>query len=67
MMDVLSCQLIDRFERMKSGMTTCQVLEPNFLSSACYLDIEVEAKIFSDEFADNVSPLVPSQMLSIKT
>ena len=46
MMDILSCQLINRFKEMKSVMTTHQVLEPTFLSSASHLDIEIEAKIF---------------------
>uniref|UniRef100_H2XJG8 TTF-type domain-containing protein n=1 Tax=Ciona intestinalis TaxID=7719 RepID=H2XJG8_CIOIN len=67
MMDKLSCQLINRFEGMKSVVTTYQVLEPSFLSSASHLDIEVEAKKFADKFADDVSPLFPSQILSIKT
>ena len=48
-------------------MTSYQVLEPNFLSNASHLDLEVEARKFSYKFSDNVSPLFPSQMLSIKT
>ena len=67
MMDILSCQLINRFEGMKLMVTSYQVLEPSFLSNALYLDLEVEAKKFSNKFSDNVSPLFPSQMLSIKT
>ena len=42
-------------------------MEPSFLSNASHLDLEVEAKKFSNKFSDNVSPLFPSQMLSIKT
>ena len=67
MMDVLSCQVINRFEKMKSVMTSYQVSKPNFVSNASHLDLEVEAKKFSNKFSDNVSPLFPSQMLSIKT
>lgn len=67
MMDILSSQLTNRFEGMKSVMTAYQVLEPSFLSRASHLDIEVEAKKFSSKFADNVSPLFSCQMLSIKT
>ena len=67
MMDILSCQLINRFEGMKSMVKSYQVLEPNFLSSASHLDLEVEARKFSNKFSDNVSPLFPSQMPSIKT
>ena len=66
-MDILSCQLINRFEGIKSMVTSYQVLEPSFLSNASYLDLEVEAKKFSNKFSDNVSPLFPNQMLSIKT
>ena len=67
MMDILSCQLINRFEGMKSVVTSYQVLKPSFLSNAYHLDLEVEARKFSNKFSDNVSPLFPSQMLSIKT
>ena len=66
-MDILSCQLINRFEGMKSVVTSYQVLEPSFLSNAFHLDLEVEPKNFSNKFSDNVSPLFPSQMVSIKT
>ena len=67
MMELLSCQLINRFEGMKSVVTSYQVLEPSFLSNASHLDFEVEARKFCNKFSDNVSPLFPSQMLSIKT
>ena len=67
MMDISSCQLINRFEEMKSVLMSYQVLEPSFLSNASHLDLEVEARKFSNKFADNVSPLFPSQMFSIKT
>ena len=43
-MEKHSCQFINRSEGMKSVVTTYQVLEPSFLSSASHLDIEVEAK-----------------------
>ena len=67
MMDILSCQLINRFEGMISVVTSYQVLEPSFLSNASHLDLEVEARRFFKKFSDNVSPLFPSQTLSIKT
>ena len=67
MMDILSCQLINHFKGIKSVVTLYQVLEPSFLSNASHLDLEVEARKFSNKFSDNVSPLFPSQMLSIKT
>ena len=67
MMDILSCQLINRFKKMKSVVTSYQVLEPSFLSNASRLDLEVEARKFSYKFSDNVSSLFPSQMLSNKT
>ena len=66
-MDILSCQLINRFEEMKSFVTSYQVLEPSLLSNASHLNLEVEARKFSSKFSDNVSPLFPSQMLSIRT
>ena len=66
MMDILSCQPINCFEGMKSALTSYQVLEPSFLANASHLDFEVEARKFSNKFSDNVSPLFPSQMLSIK-
>ena len=66
-MDILSCQLINRFEGVKSVAMSYQVWEPSFLSNASRLDLEVEAKKFSDKFSDNVSPLFPRQILSIKT
>ena len=56
-MDILSGQLINRFERMKSVVTSYQVLEPSFLSNASHLDLEVEARKFFNKFSDNVSPL----------
>ena len=52
---------------MKSVVKSYQVLETSFLSNASYLDLEVEARKFSNKFSDNVFPLFPSQMLSIKT
>ena len=52
---------------MKSVVISYQVLEPSFLSNAFHLDLEVEARKFSNKFFDNVSPLFPSQMISIKT
>ena len=67
MMDLLSCQLINRFEGMKSVVTSYEVLEPNFLSNASHLDFEVEARKVSNKFSDDVSPSFPSQMLLIKT
>ena len=67
MIDILSCQLINRFEGMKSVVTSYQVLEPSFLSNASHLDLEVEEKKFFNKFSDNVSTLFPSQMLSIET
>ena len=67
LMDIVSRQLINRFEGMNALVMAYQVLEPSFLSSASYFNIKEEAKKFSYKFADNVSPLFPSQMLSIKT
>ena len=66
-MDILFFQLINRSEGMKSVVTSYQVLEPSFLSNASHLDLEVEARKFSNKFCDNIFPLFPSQMLSIKT
>ena len=57
-MDILSCQLINRFKRMKS--------EPSFLLNASHLDLKVEARKFFNKISDNFSLLFPSQMLSIK-
>ena len=51
---------------MKLVVTSYLVLKPSFLSNAFYLDLEVEARKFCNKFSDNVSPLFPSQMLSIK-
>ena len=45
MMYILSCQLINRFEEMKSVVTTYHVLKPSFLSNASHLEIEVEANL----------------------
>ena len=67
LVDIVSRQLIIRFEGMNALVVAYQVLEPSFLSSASHFNIKEEAKKFSDKFADNVSPLFPSQMLSIKT
>ena len=67
MMGILSCQVINRFEGMKSAVTSYQVLEPNFLSNASHLDLEVEARKFFKKVSDNASPLFSGQMLSIKT
>ena len=52
---------------MKSVVTSYQFLEPSFLSNDSHLNVEVEARKFSNKFFDNVSPLFPSQMLPIKT
>ena len=67
LMDIVSRQLINRFEGMNALVMAYQVLEPSFLSSASHFNIKEEAKKFSYKFADNVSPLFPSQMFSIKT
>ena len=61
MMDILSCQVTNHFEGMKSVVTSYQVLELSFLSNASHLNLEVEAKKFLSKFSDNVSPLFPSQ------
>ena len=67
MMDILSCQLINRFEGMKLGVTSYQFLEPSFLSNASHLDLEIESRKFFNKFSDNIPPLFPSRMLFIKT
>ena len=67
MIDILSCQLVNYFEGIKPVVTSYQVLEPSFLSNASHLDLEVEARKFSNKFSHNVSPLFPSQMHSIET
>ena len=67
MMDILSCQLINCFEGMKSVVTSYQVLEPSFSSNASHLDLEIETRKLLNKFSDNVSLLFPSQMFSIKT
>ena len=67
MMDILSCQLINRFEGMKSVVTSFQVMEPSFLSNTSHLDLEAKARKFSNKLSDNISSLFPSQMLFIKT
>ena len=67
MMGILSSQLFNRFEGMKSVVTPYQVFKPSFLSNASHLNLEVEARLFSKKFSDNVSTLFRSQMLSIKT
>ena len=43
MINILSCQLINRFEGMKLVVTSYSVMEPSFLSNASHLDLEVEA------------------------
>ena len=65
-MDIFFCQLINCFQGMKSVVMSYQVLEPSFLLNASHLYLEVEARQFSNKFSNNVSPLFPSQMLSIK-
>ena len=67
LMDIVSRQLINRFKGMNALVMAYKVLEPSFLSSASHFNIKEEAKKFSYKFADNVSPLFPRQMLSIKT
>ena len=49
-MDIVSCQLINRFRGMKSVMTSYQVLEKSFQSNASHLNLEVEARKFSNNF-----------------
>ena len=67
MINILSCQQINRFEGMKSVVTIYQVLKPSFLSNAAHLDLSVEARKFSNKVFVIFSPLFSSQMLSIKT
>ena len=67
MMDIHSYQLINGFTGMKLVVKSYQVLEPSFLSNASHLDVEVEARKFSNKFSDNVSLLFPIQILFIKT
>ena len=66
-MDIIFRQLINRFEGIKSLVTTYQLFEPSILSSVFHLYIEVEVKKFYDKFADDGFPVFPSQILSIKT
>ena len=67
MMSILSCRVINLFEGIKSVETSYQNVEPSFLLNASHLELLVEARKFSNKFSDDVSPLFPSQMLSIKT
>ena len=67
MMGILSCRVINLFEGIKSVETSYQNVETSFLLNASHLELLVEARKFSDRFSDDVSPLFPSQMLSIKT
>ena len=49
-------------------VTTYQVLKPSFPSNTSHLDIKIEAKKFSDKYADNdISTFFLYQMLLIKT
>ena len=66
-MDILSCQIINRFEGKELVMTSYQVFEPSFRPNTFHLDLEFEARKFSNKFSDNISQLFPSPMLSIKT
>ena len=62
-MDILSYELINRSEGIKSVVTLYQVLKSSFLSNASHLNLEVKAR----KISNNVSSLFCSQMLSIKT
>ena len=69
MMDILSCQLINRFEAMKSGETSYQVLEPSFQSNACQVDLEVEARKFQmlwikTSFGENIAHLTSAKEIA---
>ena len=46
MMDILSYQLINRFEEIESVVMSYQVLKSSFLSNASHLGLEVEARKF---------------------
>ena len=39
MIEILFCQLINRFKGMKSVVKSYQILEPSFLSNASHLDL----------------------------
>ena len=67
MMDILFCQLINRFEVMKLVVTSYQILKPSFLSNTFHQDLEIKAIKISHKFSDNVFPLFPCQILSVKT
>ena len=66
LMDIVSRQLINRFEGMNALVMAYQVLEPSFLSSASHFNIKEEAKKFSYKFADNVSPLFLAKCFPLK-
>ena len=66
MMDILFCQQINRFEGMKSVVTSYQVSEPSFLLNASHLNFDVEARKFSNKFSDNVSPLFLAKCSPLK-
>ena len=63
LMDIVSRQLIKRFEGMNALVMAYQV----FYQVLLILILRRKQKNFSEKFADNVSLLFPSQMLSIKT
>ena len=50
MMGIPSFQLNNRFERMKSVVTSYQVLEPSFISNTSHLDLEVKQENFPTNF-----------------
>ena len=50
MMDKLFCQLINRFEGMKSVVTSYQVLEPSFLSNALIWILRLKPENFLTNF-----------------
>ena len=66
LMDIVSRQLINRFEGMNALVMAYQVLEPSFLSSASHFNIKEEAKKFSDKFADTDLSCFPAKCFPLK-
>lgn len=65
--DIITSQLENRFAGMKDNLNDYRVLQPQFLAHSSLKDLEQKADEFSNKVLNDVSPMFPSQLLSIRS
>jgi hypothetical protein len=67
MLDIIFSQVNNRFKGMKNVLDNYKVIQPHFLARSTDTELREEAEKFAKVFSEDVSPLFPSQLMSVRT